>query len=139
MLVIIQILSLILFICCVRAHQFTYCDKHPSYNVTSLLFSPNPPRKDHEFTLTINGLSSNFTDLGSIDFIIDRENIQVFEKSFNICAVVVNGCPIRNEHITLIYSTKIPWYTPSGEYTFILKILNKRKFAVVCLKAETYI
>ncbi|XP_065914004.1 putative phosphatidylglycerol/phosphatidylinositol transfer protein DDB_G0278295 [Dysidea avara] len=118
----------------------TSCDKS-NYDVTDLKisFSPDPPEKGKNVTITASGTVNKEITGGKIKVVAKYGIITVLDQSYDVCDLVQQigkQCPIPAGPLSGSATTMVPSDVPPGKYHADIEGTDQDGKPMICLMAE---
>ncbi|KAF2073615.1 hypothetical protein CYY_005072 [Polysphondylium violaceum] len=106
------------------------------FTITSIEITPNPPVKNQNVSIVLNGTLSEVVSGGNIHFLLKYGFITLVNTNFPLCGndpFLPSPCPLQQGPISKSVTEFIPSQVPSGQYSANILIKDQNSNELACV------
>ncbi|XP_019187588.1 PREDICTED: putative phosphatidylglycerol/phosphatidylinositol transfer protein DDB_G0278295 [Ipomoea nil] len=109
-----------------------YCSQaNYAVKVTGADITPFPVKRGDNATFSITAATDKGMVGGKLGIHVLYYGMDIYHETYNICAET--SCPISTGYFVLSHTQKLPQYTPTGEFSLKMTILDEEDNELTCI------
>lgn len=96
---------------------FQNCAQQSVFETTSIDLTPITPKPGDAVVITINGVSLEHCEAGTLQSTVMLKNVPVFEYHYDLCQISEQKCPVEKGDWTGVIHQLTPRFAFPGLYT----------------------